>query len=568
MKPTQLITLCTAMACSIATAHPYQRWDNPATRTLQAEVELMQNADTPQKNTRIAVGDDTANQPYWRGEKPLPATRTADLLQLSLAAGSTGAEDWFTNAAGDVLVFVARPGVGAKHYVFTVFTRRDDEWHKTGTYHYISRHLRISWQETGLGHRGLTIVATSPGAGLRVEKHFDFAEKHDTFCAYDAPDEAADMGLDPQSPATPQHTVEGAPRFNRYSPYGYPRYDNEVTRTLEAEKALINGRVSPELGRRAFAAINPDNIACWTGTAALPAKRVADLLQQSMAHGHTVPDLWFTNASGSVIVFVALPGNGIGTDVYTVFRKIGSEYRRAGVYSFIRRSLLARPEEFELTDQHLTLTYTTPNNNTRFIKTFSLDTQEDTCRAFDDITELNDCGKDTRPNRYLGLPELAESPARERLQPRNEITRFLRLAEQEVYYHPDPLPSIEKESWRKHDAFTLLYLGMLRYGNVKDWISDPQSNTIAFISCSGVKHEVISTYTFRVYSCDKRAGQINYRLIGTYELRFSPYELRWDPAETFFRPNGLHVRCSDLGGTRHTGVIFHFSESKNKVQLN
>ena len=43
------------MACSIATAHPYQRWDNPATRTLQAEVELMQNADTPQKNTRIAV---------------------------------------------------------------------------------------------------------------------------------------------------------------------------------------------------------------------------------------------------------------------------------------------------------------------------------------------------------------------------------------------------------------------------------------------------------------------------------------------------------------------------------
>ncbi len=565
MKPTHLFTLCTALACSIAAAHPYRLWENPTTHALQAEAQLMQSPDSPEKNLRIAVGDKPENSRYWSGEKPLPAAQTADLLQLSLAAGSTGAEDWFTNAAGDVLAFVARPGVGAKHYVFTVFTRREEGWQKTGTYHFISRHLSICWQKVTLAHSGLRIVATSPGGSLRMEKRFDLADAHDTFCAYDAPHEAADMGLDPpaSSPQAPA-AEESAPHFLHYSTSGYPRYDNSLTHTLEAEIALINGRISPEQGRRAFAGVNPDNAAYWNGEKALPAARVADLLQLSLHAGHTTEACWFTNASGSLLVFVAQPGNGAVSDVYTVFRRTGAEYRRVGVYSFTRRGLNLCADEMELTEQGLTLTYATRHNNTRVTKTFSFHTPEDSCCAFEDSSESNDYGRDTRPNRYIGLPELAESPARERLQPCNEITRRLLRAERAVCYAPDPLPSVEKESWRYTDGLTLLYQGKLRHGGVEDWISNAKGDTIAFITRSGVKHEVITTYTFEIY----RVTPESYKYIGTYKLNFSPYELRWDPEETYFLPHGLHVRCADLAGTRHTGVIFHFNSKRENVQLN
>lgn len=555
------------MACCIASAHPYQRWDNPTTRTLQAEASILQSADCPEKNLRIAVGDNTENAVYWSGEKPLPAARTADLLQLSMEAGSCGADDWFTNKDGDLLVFVARPGVGSKHYVFTVFTLRDDEWHKTGTYHFISRHLRICWEEVSLAHRGLSIVATSPQRSLRVEKRFDFAETHDTFCAYDAPDEAPDMGLDlPVSPSTPQQASKNAERFRHYSTSGYPRYSNEVTRALEADAALSNGPISPVLGRLAFIGVNPENVACWNGEKPLPASRVANLLQVSLHRGYTTGADWFTNASGSVIAFLAQPGNGAGTDVFTVFRRTGSEYRRVGVYTFTRRVMNLRPEEIELTEESLTLTYATPRNNTRFTKTFSFCTAEDSCCAFEDITERNDCGKDTRPNRPIGIPELINSPARERLQPLNARTRHLRRAEQEICYNPEPRSGEDK--WQNVPPLELMYTTKLRYGGVEDWISDEKSNTIAFISRSNVKHEVVSTYTFQVYRCRDTENGLSWSLIGTYKLNFSPYELSWDPAETYFRHEGLHVRCRDLNNTRHTGVIFHFSSNKENVHLN
>ena len=549
------------MACSFAAAHTYPRYTNATTQALQAEFQLMQAPDSAEKARRVSIGDNAENAVYWNGDKPLPAAQVADLLQLSLAAGSTGAEDWFTNAAGDVLVFVARPGAGAKHYVFTVFRLKDDEWHKTGTYHFISRHLHICWQDAAIGHSGLTIVATSPNGTLRVEKHFDFAEPRDTFCAYDTPEEAPDMGLDSPAP-TPQQAQEWSPRFIHYSSYGYPRYDNTVTRAFEAEVALMNGPVCPEKGRSAFVALNPNNAAYWDGHQAIPAARVADLLQLSKKRGYSVADDWFTNASGSVIAFVAQPGNGAVSDVFTVFRRSGSVYRRVGVYTFTRRALNLCPNELELTDESLTLTYSTPNNNTRFIKTFSFHTAEDTCCAFEDVTESHDCGNDTRPNRYVGLPELAASPARERLQPSNEITRQLRRAEQLFFYSPASIATPEQLQGK--NPLMLLYLNKLRHGNVVDWISDAKSNTIAFISRSGVKHEVITTYTFHVY----RTSDQGYKLIGTYELLFSPYELRWNPAQTYFLDNGLHVRCSDLGGSRHTGVIFHYNQSTGHVQLN
>ncbi|MBR5895830.1 MAG: hypothetical protein IKZ13_09845 [Akkermansia sp.] len=563
MKLLHLLSLCTAMACSIATAHTYPRYTNATTQALEIEAQLMLSPDSIEKARRVSIGDNAENAAYWNGDKPLPAAQVADLLQLSLAAGSTGAEDWFTNAAGDVLVFVARPGVGAKHYVFTVFNLKNEEWYKTGTYHFITRHLHIRWQDAAIGNRGLTIVATSPNGTLRVEKHFDFAEPRDTFCAYDAPDEAPDMGLNTPEPApTPQQSPEWAPRFIHYSSYGYPRYDNDVTRALEAEIALMNGKIHPKQGRRAFAAFIPDNIACWDGHQAIPAARVADLLQLSKKHGYSVADDWFTNASGSVIAFVAQPGNGAVSDVFTVFRRSGSVYRRVGVYTFTRRALNLCPNELELTEESLTLTYSTPNNNTRFTKTFSFRSAEDSCCAFEDVTERNDCGKDTRPNRYVGLPELAASPARERLQPSNEITRRLRRAEQLFFYSPASIAN--PEQLQGENPLMLLYLNKLRHGNVVDWISDAKSNTIAFISRSGVKHEVITTYTFHVY----RTSDQGYKLIGTYNLLFSPYELKWDPAQTYFRHNGLHVRCSDLGGTRHTGAIFHYSQPTGNVQLN
>ncbi|MBQ7023973.1 MAG: hypothetical protein IJN29_10345 [Akkermansia sp.] len=564
MNTSYLLTLMAAMACSIATAHPYLRWDNPATRTLNTETELMRGPDSQEKNLRIAVGDNPDNAVYWNGEKPLPAARLADLLQLSMAAGSTKAEDWFTNKAGDVLVFIARPGVGARHHVFTVFSRKGEEWHKTGTYHFISRHLQICWEEVALGN-GLTIVATSPNKSLRMEKRFDFADARDTFCAYEAPEEAQDMGLDlPVAAPTPHHADEWAPRFLHYSSDGYPRYANAATQALEADVALMQRALCPEQGRRAFAAFNPDNAACWDGTKALPATRVADLLQLSLSRGYTVNDDWFTNASGSILVFVAQPGNGAVSDIFTVFRKSGSAYHRVGVYTVTRRALNLCRNEIMLTDESLTLTYTTRNNNTRLIKQFSFRTPRDTVHAFEDAAEMNDCGKDSRPNRYIGLPELAASPARERLQPQNEITRLLRRAEQEFFYKPDSTST--GETCRDATPLTLQYLNMLRHGDVVDWICDPKSNTIACISRSTVPHEVITTYTFRVYRIHSQSEQVGWKLLGTYKLHFSPYSLRWCPEETYFLPHGLHVRCTD--GARHTGVIFHYNESTANVQLN
>lgn len=186
------------MVCAVAWAHPYLRYDNPVTCTLEAESALLRGADTPQQRLRVAVGDNAANAPIWAGEKPLPAEQVADLLPLSMAAGSCRADDWFTNEDGSVIVFVARPGVGAKHYVFSVFALGTDgsSYTRVGTYHFISRHLHIRWEDCTLGFGGLTIVATSPRENLRVSKRFDFADKADTFCAYDSPEEVADMGDD------------------------------------------------------------------------------------------------------------------------------------------------------------------------------------------------------------------------------------------------------------------------------------------------------------------------------------------------------------------------------------
>ncbi len=575
MNASHLLTLMTAMACSIATAQNYARWSNSANDILRAESLRMQEIDTPEKNSRIAVGDNPENAVYWNGEKPLPAARLADLLQLSMAAGSTRADDWFTNKAGDVLVFVARPGVGAKHYVFTVFSRKGEEWHKTGTYHFISRHLQICWEEVSLEH-GLTIVATSPNKSLRVEKRFDFADARDTFCAYDAPEEAEDMGADPLIPRSGKLTNrERMQNFKGHSSHGLIRYDNKATQTLEAEAALINGPICPEQGRRAFVGLHPDNAPYWSGDKAIPADRVADLLQLSLQQGCTTEECWFTNTSGSVVAFMAQPGNGAGRDEFTIFRKQGNTYHRVGTYAFIYRSLQLRPDEIRLDERELALTYATPNDNTRITKYFTYRAPEDTVCAFDDISERNDCGKDSRPNYHTGLPELAKSPARKRLQPDNATAHLLRMTERELY-HEKPNPMLH-DSWedaekRRHwkmqndiHSLAFLYRSGVSEGGVVDWMCNAAGDTVVFISPDNVPNDVLSTYTFHVYR-QANSGKSNFwHLLGRYKLSFSPNSLHWCPEETYFLPGGLQVNCTD--GHRHTGVIFRYNQSTDNVQL-
>lgn len=182
---------------TIATAHPYIRYENDVTQTLEAEAA---NSTEPK---RVSVGDNAANTVYWTGEQAIPAERVADLLQLSLAAGHTTKDQWFTGPNGKYIVFMAEPGCGAAHHVFTVFSLQTKAgkkyYQKIGTYHFITRYLNFCPAETTIDEsaRNLTVVYETQNGNLRMEKSFSFINNPEETCrAFDAPEEEPDLGHD------------------------------------------------------------------------------------------------------------------------------------------------------------------------------------------------------------------------------------------------------------------------------------------------------------------------------------------------------------------------------------
>ncbi|MBR4310127.1 MAG: hypothetical protein IKT79_03775 [Akkermansia sp.] len=198
MNPRLLISLLTAvLGTSHASATPFARYDNEATRALTAEAAICNSAQ------RVSVGDNPAIAVYWTGEQAIPAERVADLLQLSMAAGSTTKDHWFTDLSGSVIVFMAEPGCGTQQHVFTVFTsvkNKDGHFYqKAGSYTFITKHLIFCPEEAKIDNRAktLTVVYSTPNGNLKVEKCFHYFENPQEICrAFDAQEEKADLGSD------------------------------------------------------------------------------------------------------------------------------------------------------------------------------------------------------------------------------------------------------------------------------------------------------------------------------------------------------------------------------------
>ena len=180
MKLPSAILLSTFLLCS-ALASDYPRYENTASRILTAEAALIEKGDTPEAAKRYAIGDNPENQDYWTGKKPLPAARVADLLQLSLTAGSTTENEWITNENGSLIAFIADPGCGASNRVFTVFRLNGrNEYERVGEYHFVTRYLRFSPEKTQITEQGLTVHYSSISGQLHVSKCFRFDKPENT----------------------------------------------------------------------------------------------------------------------------------------------------------------------------------------------------------------------------------------------------------------------------------------------------------------------------------------------------------------------------------------------------
>ena len=185
---------CVTISC-VTIAADYPRYENAASRILTAEEALIEKGDTPEAARRYAIGDNPENQRYWTGEKPLPAARVADLLQLSLIAGSTTADEWITSEDGRLIAFIAEPGCGASNRVFTVFRLNDrNEYERVGEYNFVTRYLRYAPEKTQLTEHGLTVHYHSISGQLHIRKCFHFDKPEKTCRMFAEIDSKEDLG--------------------------------------------------------------------------------------------------------------------------------------------------------------------------------------------------------------------------------------------------------------------------------------------------------------------------------------------------------------------------------------
>ncbi len=343
--------------------------------------------------------------------------------------------------------------------------------------------------------------------------------------------------------------------------YPFARYDNEATQALTTEAACID---SPQ---RVSVGDNPDNLVYWTGEQAIPAERVADLLQLSMSAGNTSKDHWFTDRNGSVIVFMAESGCGTQQHVFTVFTSVknkdGHFYKKAGSYTFITKFLTFCPEEVKIDNRAKTLTvvYSTPNGNLKVEKCFHFfENPQETCRAFDTQNEKADLGSDSY---NLNKPMRMHKQGLSTKQPQCHVLgRSLREIDSIDF---DSLPGLlwSVELDRRGDAMLqqkeipqgeLFWLyATHRYNYAwSGWIADEAGNTLVLLEeyASGC-----NTYLLRIY---RRCATDAKTFVHVGNVAVGSRYLDWDISATHFEEDGLYI---ELGGNgyqeRKSGKIFY-----------
>ena len=223
-----LMKLLTHLVLPLVLASPllaYPRYNNAASRALAKEADLIAKGDTHEAARRYAIGDNPENQDYWTGKKPLPAERVADLLQLSLVAGCTTENDWFTSEDGKVIVFIAEPGCGASNTVFTVFRlNSQNEYQRVGQYNVATRYMEYYPAGVEVTESQLTVTYISTPYGLKIEKTFHFADNAEESCyLFSEIGSDLDMG---------SHR-----KVNRHSDYFYRKQPNHSSGTQLARAA-------------------------------------------------------------------------------------------------------------------------------------------------------------------------------------------------------------------------------------------------------------------------------------------------------------------------------------------
>ena len=194
MNALRLSLLLLALALP-AMSYTYPRHSNKVSRALAKEAALIAKGNTPEAARRYAIGDNPENQDYWTGKKPLPAARVADLLQLSLIAGSTTEDEWMTNEDGTLIAFIAEPGCGASNRVFTVFRlNARNEYERVGEYNFVTRYLRFAPEKTQLTEQGLTVHYHSISGQLHISKCFRFDKPEKTCRMFSEIDSKEDLG--------------------------------------------------------------------------------------------------------------------------------------------------------------------------------------------------------------------------------------------------------------------------------------------------------------------------------------------------------------------------------------
>lgn len=227
-----LMKLLTHLVLPLVLASPllaYPRYNNAASRALAKEAALIAKGDTPEAARRYAIGDNPENQDYWTGKKPLPAARVTDLLQLSLVAGCTTEDEWFTSQDGKVIVFMAEPGCGASNRVFTVFRlNRNNEYQRVGQYNVWARYVEYLPAGVEVTEHQLTVTYISKPHGLKIEKTFHFADNEEESCRlFSEIDSESDMGK--------------RRKVNRSSDYFYRKQPNHGSGSQLARAAAHQG---------------------------------------------------------------------------------------------------------------------------------------------------------------------------------------------------------------------------------------------------------------------------------------------------------------------------------------
>ena len=228
MNALRLSLLLLALALP-AMSYTYPRHSNKVSRALAKEAALIAKGNTPEAARRYAIGDNPENQDYWTGKKPLPAARVTDLLQLSLVAGCTTEDEWFTSKDGKVIVFMAEPGCGASNRVFTVFRlNRNNEYKRVGQYNVWARYVEYLPAGVEVTEHQLTVTYISKPHGLKIEKTFHFADNEEESCRL-----FSEIGSD--------QDMGKRRKMNRSSDYFYRKQPNHSSGTQLARAAAHQG---------------------------------------------------------------------------------------------------------------------------------------------------------------------------------------------------------------------------------------------------------------------------------------------------------------------------------------